>query len=86
MPKSRVRKKKPDLYVRPTATANVKKKQPSPVWFGVLVLGCMVVGVAWLVTYYISGANLPISDLEAWNVVVGFMWIATGFALATQWR
>lgn len=86
MPKSRVRKKKPDLYVRPASTASVKKKQPSPVWFGVLVLGCMVIGVAWLVTYYISSAALPVADLQAWNVVVGFMWIAVGFALATQWR
>lgn len=86
MPKSRVRKKKPDLYVRPTATTTTKKKQPSPAWFGVLVLGCMVVGVIWLVTYYVSGAALPVSSLEAWNVVVGFMWIAAGFALATQWR
>jgi hypothetical protein len=55
-------------------------------WFGILVLGCMVVGVIWLVTYYISGAALPVRKLEAWNVVVGFLWIATGFALATQWR
>ncbi len=86
MPKSRVRKKKPDLYVRPAATATTKKKQPSPAWFGALVIGFMLVGVAWLVTYYISGAALPIRSLEAWNVVVGFLWIATGFALATQWR
>lgn len=86
MPKSRVRKKKPDLYVRPSSTTTAKKKQPSPVWFGALVIGCMLVGVIWLVTYYISSAALPVRSLEAWNVVVGFMWIATGFALATQWR
>lgn len=86
MPKSRVRKKKPDLYVRPTATGSAKKKQPSPAWFGALVIGCMLVGVIWLVVYYISGAEYPVRTLEAWNVVVGFLWIAAGFALATQWR
>ena len=87
MPKSRVRKKKPDTYVRSEASATtLKKKQPSPTWFGVLVLGTMLVGVAWLVTYYVSGGSLPVGKFQAWNVVIGFLWIATGFALSTQWR
>ncbi|HEX8001497.1 MAG TPA: cell division protein CrgA [Mycobacteriales bacterium] len=86
MPKSRVRKKKPDLYVRPAATASAKKKQPSPAWFGALIGICFLVGIAWLVVYYLSGAEYPVRSLEAWNVVVGFLWIAFGFGLATQWR
>ncbi|HEU0131254.1 MAG TPA: cell division protein CrgA [Mycobacteriales bacterium] len=86
MPKSRVRKKKTDAYVRDSVIAAPKKRQPSPAWFGFLVLGTMVVGVAWLVTYYVSGGTLPIAKLQAWNVVIGFLWIATGFALSTQWR
>ncbi|MDQ1711667.1 MAG: hypothetical protein QOE45_1117 [Frankiaceae bacterium] len=86
MPKSRVRKKKTDPYVRAAATTSPRKRQPSPVWFGGIVLGTMVVGVAWLVTYYVSGGTLPVRSLDAWNVVVGFLWIASGFALSTQWR
>jgi hypothetical protein len=86
VPKSRVRKKKTDTYVRDSVVAAPKKKQPSPTWYGVLVLGAMVVGVAWLVTYYVSGGTLPVRTLEAWNVLVGFVWIALGFALSTQWR
>lgn len=86
MPKSRVRKKKTDAYVRDAVIASPKKKQPSPAWYGALVLGTMVVGVAWLVTYYVSGGTLPMADLQAWNVLVGFAWIAAGFALSTQWR
>jgi hypothetical protein len=86
VPKSRVRKKKTDPYVRTAAATAPKKRQPSPAWFGVLVLGTMVVGVAWLVTYYVSGGSKPVQSLEAWNVVIGFLWIASGFALSTQWR
>lgn len=86
MPKSRVRKKKTDTYVRDSVVAAPKKKQPSPAWYGVLVLGTMVIGVAWLVTYYVSNGTLPVSTLGAWNVLVGFAWIALGFALSTQWR
>jgi len=86
VPKSRVRKKKADTYVRSTAVAAPKKKQPSPAWFGGLVLGTMLIGVVWLVTYYVSGGSHPVRSLEAWNVLVGFVWIALGFALSTQWR
>ncbi len=86
MPKSRVRKKKTDNYVRSDVAVAPKRKQPSPVWYGALVLGTMVIGVAWLVTYYVSGGTLPVDDLQAWNVLVGFAWIALGFALSTQWR
>ena len=86
MPKSRVRKKKTDTYVRSDVVTTAKKKQPSPTWFGVLVLGTMLIGVAWLVTYYLSSGRLPLESMEAWNVLIGFVWIAVGFALSTQWR
>ena len=87
MPKSRVRKKKTDTYVRSdVVAAAAKKKQPSPAWYGALVLGTMLIGVAWLVTYYISGGDLPWQSMRAWNVLIGFVWIAMGFALSTQWR
>lgn len=86
MPKSRVRKKKTDTYVRPDAAVAPKRKQPSPVWYGAIVLGTMLIGVAWLVTYYISGGRLPVESMAAWNVLIGFVWIALGFALSTQWR
>lgn len=85
MPKSRVRKKK-DTYVRADVLAAPKKRQPSPAWYGYVVLGTMVIGVAWLVMYYVSGGSLPIEKMQAWNVLIGFLWIATGFALSTQWR
>lgn len=86
MPKSRVRKKKTDVYRAPTATL-VRKKGPSPRWVGVLVIGLLVLGVAWLVVSYVSGGEAPvIRDLGNWNVLIGFGLIAGGFAVATQWR
>lgn len=86
MPKSRVRKKKTDTYVRSDVVTASKKKQPSPAWFGALVLGTMLIGVAWLVTYYLSNGDYPMASMQAWNVLIGFVWIAVGFALSTQWR
>ena len=85
MPKSRVRKKKTELYT-PPPTVGPRKRKPSPLWFGILVLALMLIGVAWLVVYYTTQGQLPISKISAWNVVVGFGFIALGFGLATQWR
>ena len=85
MPKSRVRQKKTAVYTPPPIAA-AKKKPPSPRWFGVIVLGLMLVGVIWLVTFYVTQGELPVQSLNSWNVLVGFAFIAAGFGLATQWR
>lgn len=85
MPKSRVRKKKTEVYT-PPPVASKKKRPPSPRWFGVIVLGLMLIGVLWLVTYYVTDTKLPVQDLQGWNVIVGFGFIAAGFGLSTQWR
>ena len=56
MPKSQVRKKKvytPPTDIRPAATAASKK--PSPVWVPITAVTLIVVGIAWLVVYYLSG-------------------------------
>ena len=86
MPKSRLRKKKSTIYT-PPPSAGGKKKGPSPVWLGPMVLGLLAFGVVWLIVAYISQAGVPIQkELGNANVLVGFGFIAAGFALATQWR
>ena len=92
MPKSRIRKKKSEVYTPPAnLTGQRKKKGPSPVWVGPMVLGLLLIGVLWLIVAYITqGGQEPripvMDDLANWNVLVGFGFIAAGFALATQWR
>ena len=81
MPKSRVRKKA--VYTPPRKSA---KAQASPRWLVPVMLGCLVVGLAWIATYYVSGEKLPVSALTSWNLVVGFTLIVTGVMLSTKWR
>jgi hypothetical protein len=45
-----------------------------------------LIGLAWIVTYYVSNTSYPIPHIGAWNMVVGFGFIAAGFTLATKWR
>jgi hypothetical protein len=47
----------------------------------------MVVGLLWVVTFYISGANqYPIPALGRWNLGVGFGLMLSGFLMTTRWR
>jgi Cell division protein CrgA len=87
VPKSRVRKKKvytPPTDVRPAAGA--KKKKPSPRWVPVVAVALIVIGIAWLVTYYLTQGEYPIKDITYWNLAVGFGFMVGSLAVLTQWR
>jgi hypothetical protein len=46
-----------------------------------------VLGLLWIVVYYIAGATLPLEGtLGWWNVVIGFGLIFVGFGMSTRWR
>jgi len=58
---------------------------------GVVVgmLGCFLLGLAWIVIYYFTAndADFPLfSDLGQYNLVVGIALMATGFVYATKWE
>ncbi len=58
---------------------------------GVVVgmLGCFIIGLIWIVVYYVagSGTSIPvIRNLEQYNLVVGIGFMAVGFMFATRWE
>lgn len=58
---------------------------------GVVVgmLGCFLLGLIWIVVYYIAGSSssLPvIRNLQQYNLVVGIGFMAVGFMYATRWE
>ena len=61
---------------------------------GVVVgmLGCFLVGLLWICTYYIFSEptkleNIPVfNDLGQKNLVVGIGFMAVGFTFATRWE
>lgn len=81
MPKSRVRSKA--VYTPPPSRAKAKV---SPRWLVPTMLGCLLLGLAWIALYYITGGSLPVSALNAWNLLIGFAMIIAGVALSTKWR
>lgn len=84
MPESKSRKKA--TYTPPPAKAAPK---PNPRWFVPVMLGLMLLGLVWIVVFYISrssGGELPIPGIGSWNLAIGAGLIVAGFAMTTRWR
>lgn len=87
MPESRKRKK--SAYTPPPIPKSERKepvKFESPRWIPITMVTCFVIGLAWIVVWYIAPANPIQAPLSSWNVAVGFGFIAVGFILSTRWR
>ena len=53
------------------------------------MLGCFLLGLIWIVVYYITGQNMTVpllTDLSQYNLVVGIGFMAVGFIYATHWE
>ena len=70
----------------------VRDDLPNPVWFKPVMFGFMLVGLLWILLYYISGAQLPLGGAVASlnignaNILVGFGIFIVGFIMATRWK
>ena len=83
MPKSRVRRRA--AYTPPPTRS--AKKLPSPPWVAPTMITLMLLGIGWLVAYYVTGGNAPLlRTIGSWNLLVGFGLLIGGFGLSTQWR
>ena len=70
------------------AQAAAKKEAPtvSPRWLVPVMLACFILGLLWIVAYYIAPGMPVMSTLGNWNMVIGFGLIMVGFGLSTKWR
>ncbi len=60
---------------------------PNPIWFKPIMFGLMLVGLIWIIVFYVSGAQqLPVPSLQNWNILVGFGILFLGFLMTTRWR
>jgi hypothetical protein len=53
------------------------------------MLGCFLIGLVWIVTFYFAGQDGPIpvmKDLDQYNLLVGIGFMAVGFTFATKWE
>lgn len=88
MPKSKVRKK--TVYTPPGSerrSTPLKVKGPTHPIYVAVMLGLMLVGLAWLVVNYLAGDSIPFMiELGAWNFLIGFSLIVIGLLMTMNWR
>ncbi|MFI1014567.1 cell division protein CrgA [Streptomyces sp. NPDC020965] len=85
MPKSRIRKKA-DFTAPATTKQATSIKLTSRSWVAPVMLGLFLIGLAWIVLFYVTEGELPIEAISNWNIVAGFGFIAAGFGVSTQWK
>lgn len=62
------------------------QKIGNPSWFVPVMLGLMLVGLVWVVTFYITEQQYPVEAWGMWNLGAGFALILAGFAMTTRWK
>lgn len=82
MPESKPRKKS----VSTPQPAGSQAYKPNAVWFKPVMFGLMIIGLFWIITFYISEGRLPVQAWGSWNIVVGFGIAIVGFLMTTRWR
>ena len=84
MPESRRRRRKDDYT---PATREERDTAVSGRWVAPTMVTLLVLGLAWIVVYYIARDSVPLmSDLRGWNLVIGMGLITAGFITATRWK
>lgn len=71
------------------ARAEARKNAPNPIWFKPVMFGFMLLGLVWIIAYYVTSASpepLPIPMLGQANIFIGFGLILVGFLMTPWWK
>ncbi len=75
----------------PKVRAERREEQVNPSWFKPTMFGFMLLGLVWIIIYYVTSAQFPLGagtpwNLENWNILIGFGISMVGFMMATRWK
>lgn len=88
---SAVSESRPRRFARkPKKMSAAKEAQQAlganPRWFVPVMVGLMLIGLIWVVTYYLTAGLYPVQAWGNWNLAAGFAFIIAGFLMTTRWR
>ncbi len=90
MPKSKVRKKSvytPPQGALPSSGARTQVAAPSPRWYAPVMVTLMILGLVWIVVFYVAGQDIPfMASLNSWNFAIGFGAMVAGLVMSMRWR
>jgi len=59
----------------------------TPMWYKVIMFGLMLLGLAWLILYYLAGDQIDwLGQLGPWNYAIGFAGMILGLLMTMGWR
>jgi hypothetical protein len=59
---------------------------PNAAWFKPIMVGLMLLGLIWVLVFYLSGMQWPIPGIGPWNLAIGFGIAFVGFLMTSRWR
>ena len=59
---------------------------PTPQWYKYLMFGLMIVGLLWIIAFYITQGLFPVPAIGNWNILIGFGIAIIGFLMTLRWR
>ena len=84
MPRSRIRRK---ADFTPPPRRDGGGSVFSGRWVAPTMVVLLLLGLAWIVLYYLVEGDLPLMrELGGWNLVIGMGLITGGFITATKWK
>ena len=82
-PAKRASARKQTKYQSGSSDTSVR---PNPRWFLPTMLGIIILGMLWLIVFYLSGGEFPVKVWGNWNLLAGFGIMVVGLAMSTRWR
>ena len=69
-----------------TSQSGQQTIKPNPRWFLPVLIGLLLIGLIWLVTFYVSQGAFPVEAWQNWNILIGFAFFVAGLIMSTRWR
>lgn len=82
-PAKRASARKQTKYQSGSSDASIR---PNPRWFLPTMLSIIILGMLWLIVFYLSGGEFPVKVWGNWNLLAGFGIMVVGLAMSTRWR
>jgi hypothetical protein len=69
-----------------STTARSGDQAPNAIWFKPVMFGFMLLGLLWVIVFYVSQNQLPVPQFGPGNILIGFGIMFIGFLMTTRWR
>ncbi|ORC15918.1 MULTISPECIES: cell division protein CrgA [Rothia] len=59
---------------------------PTPLWYRVIMFAMILIGIFWIIIFYITQSVYPVPGIGNWNIGIGIGFMMVGLIMTTRWR